>query len=70
MFRLLSSFGTVVLGNVGTVAVGSVAAAMGVGFLIGVFGHVIKSRLLILTGIAIVGAASAYVAFGLAKVAG
>jgi hypothetical protein len=43
------------------------AVAMAVGFLIGVFGHVQKSRLLILTGILIVGAVSAYVAFGLAK---
>ena len=62
MFHLLS--------NVGSLTVGSVAAAMGIGFLIGVFGHVIKSRLLILTGIAIVGAASAYIAFGVARVAG
>ncbi|MFL5823679.1 MAG: hypothetical protein ACJ764_09590 [Solirubrobacteraceae bacterium] len=62
MFRLLST--------VGSLAVGSVAAAMGVGFLVGVFGHVIKSRLLILTGIMVVGAASAYIAFGVAKVAG
>ena len=43
------------------------AVAMGVGFLIGVFGHINKSRLLILTGILIVGAVSAYVAFGVAK---
>jgi hypothetical protein len=35
--------------------------------LIGIFGHVIKSRLVILTGIFIVGAVSAYVAFGVAK---
>lgn len=44
------------------------AIAMLVGFVVGVFGHVIKSRLLILTGILIVGAVSAYVAFGVAKV--
>jgi hypothetical protein len=62
MFHLIST--------VGTLTVGTLAVAMGVGFLIGVFGHVIKSRLLILTGIAIVGATSAYVAFGVAKVAG
>lgn len=43
------------------------AIALAVGFLIGVFGHVIKSRLLILTGILIVGVVSAYVAFGVAK---
>jgi hypothetical protein len=48
-------------------SIGPYAAAMAVGFLIGVFGHVIKSRLLILTGIVIVGAVSAYVAFGVAK---
>jgi hypothetical protein len=40
---------------------------MAVGFLIGVFGHVIKSRPLILMGILIVGGVSGYVAFGLAK---
>jgi hypothetical protein len=49
--------------------VGPYAAVMGVGFLIGVFGHVIKSRPLILTGILIVGVISAYFAFVVAKVA-
>jgi CHASE2 domain-containing sensor protein len=48
-------------------SVGPYAAVMAVGFLIGVFGHVIKSRLLILMGILIVGGVSGYVAFGLAK---
>ncbi len=48
--------------------VGPYAIAMAVGFIIGVYGHVIKSRLLILVGIAIVGAVSAYFAFGVAKV--
>jgi hypothetical protein len=48
--------------------VGPYAAVLGVGFLIGVFGHVIKSRLLILTGILIVGAVSAYFAFVVAKI--
>jgi hypothetical protein len=48
---------------------GPYAAAMGFGFLIGVFGHVIKSRPLILTGILIVGVISAYFAFVVAKVA-
>jgi len=47
---------------------GPYAAAMGAGFLIGVFGHVIKSRPLILTGILIVGGISAYFAFVVAKV--
>jgi hypothetical protein len=49
-------------------SVGPYATAMAVGFLIGVFGHVIKSRLLILTGILIVGGVSAYFAFGVAKI--
>jgi CHASE2 domain-containing sensor protein len=44
------------------------AVAMAVGFLVGVFGHVIRSRLLILTGILIVGAVSAYIAFAVAKI--
>jgi hypothetical protein len=48
--------------------IGPYAVAMGVGFFIGVYGHVIKSRLLILVGILIVGAVSAYFAFGVAKV--
>ena len=48
-------------------SVGPYAAAMGLGFLIGVFGHVIKSRALILTGILIVGLVSAYFAFVVAK---
>lgn len=52
-----------VSGNVGPYAV-----VMGVGFLIGVYGHVIKSRLLILTGIALVGLVSAYFLFFVAKV--
>jgi hypothetical protein len=44
------------------------AIAMAVGFLVGVYGHVIKARLLIITGIVIVGAVSAYVLFAVAKV--
>ena len=47
---------------------GPYAAVMGVGFLIGVYGHVIKSRTLILIGIAMVGLVSAYFAFFVAKV--
>jgi hypothetical protein len=47
---------------------GPYAVVMGVGFLIGVYGHVIKSRTLILIGIALVGGVSAYFAFGVAKV--
>lgn len=51
-------------------SVGPYAAVMAFGFVVGVFGHVIRSRLLIMTGILIVGGVSAYVAFGVAKVAG
>jgi hypothetical protein len=47
---------------------GPYAAVMGVGFLIGVYGHVIKSRTLILIGIAMVGAVSIYFTFFVAKV--
>jgi hypothetical protein len=48
--------------------VGPYAAVMGFGFLVGIYGHVIHSRAVILTGIAIVGAVSAYFAFGVAKI--
>jgi hypothetical protein len=48
--------------------IGPYAAVMGFGFLIGVFGHVIHSRPLILTGIIIVSALSIYIVFGLAKI--
>lgn len=47
--------------------IGPYAAAMAFGFLIGVAGHIIRSRLLILTGILIVSGVSAYVAFGVWK---
>lgn len=59
--------GTIVLAAVSS-KVGPYAAVMGFGFLIGVFGHVIKSRPLILTGIALVGLVSAYFAFFVAKI--
>lgn len=49
-------------------SVGPYAAVMGFGFLVGVFGHVIRSRMLILTGILIVGLVSAYFLFFVAKV--
>ena len=48
--------------------VGPYAIVMGVGFLVGVYGHVIKSRTLILIGIALVGGVSAYFAFFVAKI--
>jgi dolichyl-phosphate-mannose--protein O-mannosyl transferase len=38
-------------------------AALVVGLVIGVFGHITHSRLLILTGILIIGAVSAYFSF-------
>lgn len=47
--------------------VGPFAAVMAVGFLVGVYGHVIRSRTLIVTGIVIVGGVSAYFAFVLGK---
>jgi hypothetical protein len=47
---------------------GPYAAVMGLGFLIGVFGHINKSRTLILIGIALVGGVSAYFTFFVAKV--
>ena len=46
---------------------GPYAVAIGIGFVVGVYGHVIHSRTLILTGILIVGAVSAYFAFGVGK---
>jgi len=50
-----------------TTSIGPYAAAMGLGFVIGVAGHVIRSRPLILTGILIVGGVSVYVAFVVGK---
>jgi hypothetical protein len=47
--------------------IGAYAAVIGLGFLIGTYGHVIHSRTLILTGILIVGAVSAYFAFVVGK---
>ncbi len=38
-------------------------AALAVGLLIGVFGHIIRSRAMILTGIVIIGCVSAYFSF-------
>jgi hypothetical protein len=46
---------------------GPYAVAIGVGFVVGVYGHVIHSRTLILMGILIVGGVSAYFAFGVGK---
>lgn len=40
-----------------------VVAALAVGLVVGVFGHIIKSRTLILTGILVIGLTSAYFSF-------
>ncbi|MGI8863925.1 MAG: hypothetical protein ACR2JH_05910 [Solirubrobacteraceae bacterium] len=42
---------------------GVFTAALAIGLVIGVFGHVIKSRTLILTGILVIGLVSAYFSF-------
>ncbi len=47
---------------------GPLGAAMAFGFLLGVFGHIIRSRTLIVTGILVVGLASAYFGIVVAKV--
>lgn len=43
-------------------------AVLVLGLVIGVFGHIISSRTLILTGILIIGGVSAYFAFGFSHV--
>lgn len=48
-------------------SLGPYALAVAVGFIVGIFGHVIRSRLLIMAGILIVGVASAYFAFVVGK---
>ena len=42
---------------------GVVVAALVFGFVVGVFGHIIHSRTLILTGILVIGLTSAYFSF-------
>jgi hypothetical protein len=42
---------------------GLFTAALALGLLIGVFGHIIRSRTLIITGILVVGLVSAYFSF-------
>ena len=44
---------------------GLFAAAIALGFVIGVFGHIIRSRTLIITGILVIGLVSAYYVFAL-----
>jgi hypothetical protein len=46
---------------------GPYAIVMAVGFLVGIYGHMARSRTLILTGILIVGVISAIFAFGVGK---
>lgn len=43
--------------------VGAFTAVIGFGLVVGVIGHIVRSRTLILTGILIIGAASAYFSF-------
>jgi hypothetical protein len=57
----------VILAPAVTTSVGPYAAVMAAGFLIGIIGHINRSRTLILTGILIVGGVSAYFAFVVGK---
>jgi hypothetical protein len=42
---------------------GLFAAVIALGFVVGTFGHIIRSRLLIVTGILVIGVASTYYVF-------
>lgn len=53
-----------------TASLGPYAIAMAAGFVIGIAGHVIKSLLLIMIGILIVGGVSVYFAFGVGRLGG
>lgn len=53
-----------------TTSIGPYAVVMGAGFVIGIFGHIIRSALLIVTGILIVGGVSIYFAFGVGRLGG
>lgn len=48
-------------------SIGPYAAVLGTGFLVGIVGHVIRSRILILSGILIVAAVSVIIAFVIGK---
>jgi hypothetical protein len=50
--------------------VGPLMAALGFGLVVGVFGHLIRSRTVIVTGILIIGLVSAYFAFVLQPTTG
>lgn len=47
---------------------GTLSAIMAAGLVIGVFGHIIRSRILIVLGIAVIGAVSVYFGVFVAKV--
>jgi cytochrome c oxidase subunit IV len=47
---------------------GALSAIMAAGLVVGVFGHIIRSRILIVLGIAVVGAVSVYFGVFVAKV--
>lgn len=49
-------------------SVGPYVALIAAGFLVGIYGHVIRSRTLILTGILIVGAVAVIIGFVVGKV--
>ncbi len=56
-----------ILAPAATASLGPYAAVIAVGFLIGIIGHVYRSRPVILTGILIVGGVSVYFAFVVGK---
>jgi hypothetical protein len=47
---------------------GALSAIMAVGLVVGVFGHIIRSRILIVLGIAVIGAVSVYFGVFVAKI--
>jgi hypothetical protein len=47
---------------------GAFSAVMALGLVVGVFGHIIKSRVLIVIGILVLGSASVYFAVFVAKI--
>jgi hypothetical protein len=53
----------VVLSAVASSHLGLFTALLALGLVIGVFGHIIKSRTLIITGILVIGLVSAYFSF-------
>jgi hypothetical protein len=49
-------------------AIGVFGGVLAIGFLIGTFGHIIRSKTLIITGIIVIGMTTAYFAFVVAKI--